>query len=236
MLALLWLLWQFLDGRIGPQTSADSRHLLLRRTPLPAAVWTWSLIAGGFAMIATAMIDTHSVQFGRDATLNAALVVGFTGLPHQTGITFAVAASLLAAVVEESAFRGYMQTDLCRRFRPANAIAMVAIAFAIFHLYGRTLQQWISGFLDWVAISVIFSLLVLITGSILPGVVCHFTVDVALFSLDWFEDPLRGLRVAVPGLHVSRGLVVCCAAATLSVMSFRKLSASVPRAAATLTA
>jgi len=234
MLALLWVLWQFLDGRIGPRSSGDARRALLKWKNLPRPVWTWSLIAGGLAMISMAMIDTQSVLFGSQATLNAALAAGFADLPLPTGIAFAVTASLLAAMVEESAFRGYMQSDLSRRFRPGVVIALVAVTFAIFHLYGRTLQQWIDGFPDWVVISAIFSLLVYLTGSILPCLVCHFVVDLALFSLDWFDDPLRTLRVTVAGPHVSRGCVVCITAAVLSGLAFRKLATMARTHAATL--
>lgn len=224
MLILLWLLWQFLDGRLGPKASAAARRALLKWRKLPQTVWMWALIAGGLAMIGMAMIDTHSFQLGVAAATNAALAGDFAHLPLGTGITFMFVTSLLAAFVEESAFRGYMQSDLARNFGMPATCAMVAVTFAVFHLYGRTLQQWWNGFPDWVVISVVFSMLVWLTGSILPALVCHFTIDLALFSLDWFDDPLRPLRSIVPGVHLSVGAILCCLSAAASVMAFRKLA------------
>ena len=224
MIVLLWLLWQFLDGRIGPAAGMNARRRLLNASRLPGAVWAWALTAGGFAMIAMAMIDTHSFQVGRGITSNSALAGGFAELPLATGITFMLVTSLLAAVVEESAFRGYMQSDLRQRFGIPSTTIMVALAFATFHVYGRTIAAWLDGFADWVAISVIFSILVYLTGSILPALVCHFAVDAALFSLDWFNDPLRCLRAAVPRCSISWGAAICILSAFLSALAFRQLT------------
>jgi membrane protease YdiL (CAAX protease family) len=170
------------------------------------------------------MIETHSFQFGGAAITNGLLVVGFAQYSLLTGITFAIVTSLVAAFVEESAFRGYMQSDLERRLNRPLTIVMVALAFAVFHLYGRTLQQWSAGLADWVVISAVFSVLVILTGSIVPAVVCHFLIDLALFSLDWFQDPLHRLREIAPGVHLSWGAILCCVSAAASAAAFAKLA------------
>jgi membrane protease YdiL (CAAX protease family) len=224
ILFLLYLLWQFLDGRIGPRNTSDARRALLKWKPAPGPVWIWALTAGGLAMISMAMIETHSFQVAGVTTTNSLLAAGFGQYSLLTGTAFAVVSSLLAALVEESAFRGYMQSDLEKRFGLPPTIVMVALAFAIFHLYGRTAQQWIAGFADWTVISVIFSLLVVFTGSIVPAVVCHFVIDLALFSLDWFDDPLEPLRAIVPGIHLSWGAVIFCFSTVASILAFWKLA------------
>jgi membrane protease YdiL (CAAX protease family) len=51
-----------------------------------------------------------------------------------TGISTGLVASAVAAFVEESAFRGTLQSELRTRFGFASTAAMVAVAFAAFHL------------------------------------------------------------------------------------------------------
>jgi membrane protease YdiL (CAAX protease family) len=224
MLLLLFLLWRFLDGRIGPKRSALARHALLKWHPLPSAVWAWALLAGAFAMASMFMIETNSCLVGGSVTTNAASASDFAHLPLWTGLMFLGVTCVLAAFVEESAFRGYMQSELAPRFGILPSIAIVAVAFAAFHLYGRTLQVWLGGLADWVAISCIFSALTYLTGSILPAFICHFVIDLALFSLDWFQDPLYRLRAAVPGAHMSIGTLVCSLSAIASLVAFRQLA------------
>ena len=143
---LLVLLWAFLDGRLATK-SAALRHSYLKWRNLPATVWTWGLTAGGLAMVAMSMIETNSCRIG--VTTNSPLVGGFAQMPLLTGIAFVLATSAVAAFVEEAAFRGYMQSDLERNFGKVTTFAMVAVAFAVFHLYGRTWQQWSAGLGDW---------------------------------------------------------------------------------------
>jgi membrane protease YdiL (CAAX protease family) len=138
----------------------------------------------------------------------------------------------VAALVEESAFRGYMQSDLATRFGFAATAALVAVAFATFHLYGRTLAQWTAGLGSWLAISVVFSALVWFSRSLLPALLGHFLLDVALFSLDFLDDALRPLRQPLLGLPISRGAALFAVLALASAVAFWRLRKASTKAGA----
>jgi membrane protease YdiL (CAAX protease family) len=213
MLLLLLLLFGYLDGRLGPQgTRADRKRLLQWRWPVPR-VRGWAAAATLTSMAAFFLINTHSWTL-TDAVGSLA-TDGMTDLPVWTGLSIALVTSAVAAFVEEAAFRGYMQTDLATRFGFPATASLVAVAFAAFHLYGRSLGQWTAGLGDWLAISLVFSALVWLTHSLLPALVGHFVLDAALFGLAWGEDPLAPLRRAALGMPFSVG-AVCLALLVLA--------------------
>jgi membrane protease YdiL (CAAX protease family) len=221
MMLLLLVLWGFLDGRLGPRRSRASRSALLRWRLPRAGTGGWSVVATAASMGAMFFVDTHSYlvteSFGGLPT------EGMANLPPATGVSFAIVASALAALVEESAFRGYMQSDLATRFRFPATAAMVAVSFAAFHLYGRTIDQWTAGLVPWLTISVLFSGLVWLTDSLIPAVIGHFVLDLSLFSLDWLDDPLRALRRPLLGMQVSAGAACFCVLALISAVAFWRL-------------
>jgi len=218
---VLWLLWRFLDGRLGPAASAGERRALLKARGLPARVWVWSLLAGGLAMVSMFVIDTHSCSI---VPAGPPGVGSLAQYPLWIGLTFLiVSSSALPALVEEAAFRGIMQSTLERAFGRFATTLIVAVAFAAFHLYGRSVHDWLAGVPAWILVSVVFSALVWLTGSIWPAVVCHFAVDLVLFSLDWLQAPFDAFRASAAAVVPRIGCVVCVVAGVLSVLAFRRL-------------
>jgi membrane protease YdiL (CAAX protease family) len=219
MVLLLFLLWAFLDGRLGPTASRSTRRALLQWRWSRRGVRAWAAAATVLGMGAMFLIDTHSYlvtnAFGSPPRLS--------GLPLCTGVSFLLVQSSVAALVEECAFRGYMQSDLATRFGFSVTAALVAVAFALFHLYGRTFGQWTAGLFGWLVISVVFSALVWLSKSLLPAVLGHFAVDVGLFCLDWFDDVLRPLRRPLWGLPISVGAALFAVLALASGWAFLRL-------------
>jgi membrane protease YdiL (CAAX protease family) len=222
MLFLLVLLWRFLDGRSGPLASRPERHARLQWHWPKAALRGWATAATVASMAAFFLLNTHSYRVtdvvGRLAT------EGMAELPLWTGLSIGLVTSAVAAFVEESAFRGYMQSELRTRFGLAATAALVAVAFAAFHLYGRTFAQWTQGLGDWLAISLVFSGLVFLSESLLPALLGHFFLDAALFSLDFLEDVLRPLRRPLWGLPLSLGAACLIVLALASLLAFWQLS------------
>lgn len=97
---------------------------------------------------------------------------------------------LLAGVVEEVAFRGYMQSHL-ERIGPTFAILVTSTAFTLLHA-SHGLQYLLIMAPGFFAASVVYGYLALKTGSILPGMVMHVLGD---FSYSYFVqlggDPSR---------------------------------------------
>jgi membrane protease YdiL (CAAX protease family) len=231
----LWILWRFLAGSSGSRGGRAERHALLKWNHLSGEVWAWSALAGGAAMVCMFLVETHSCVVAWGTGNSAAVVPGpldFAQMTKLTGISFALVTSAVAALVEESAFRGYMQSQLEKRFAAPTTFAIVALTFSAFHLYGRPVHLWLAGIPDWIVISLIFSYLVRVTKSLVPAVICHFVVDAVLFSLDWFDDPLRPLRTIVPGAHASVGTLICGVSALISILAFRSLAKRAARLSA----
>src|SRR5688500_5219362 len=96
-----------------------------------------------------------------------------------TAIRFSVLlmGPMVAGVVEETAFRGYMQSHL-ERIDPTFAIMVTSAAFTLLHATpGLTFLLAVSpGFF---LASVVYGYLALKSGSILPGMALHFAGDLA---------------------------------------------------------
>src|SRR5258708_22897423 len=52
MALLLWLMWQYLGGKWGPQSTSEARRRYLRARPLSGQVFAWALVAGVAAILA----------------------------------------------------------------------------------------------------------------------------------------------------------------------------------------
>jgi membrane protease YdiL (CAAX protease family) len=96
-----------------------------------------------------------------------------------TAIRFSVLlmGPLVAGVVEETAFRGYMQSHL-ERFGPTFAIMVTSAAFTLAHIT-HGLSYLITVAPGFFLASVVYGYLALRSGSILPGMVLHFAGDLA---------------------------------------------------------
>jgi sodium transport system permease protein len=86
-----------------------------------------------------------------------------------------VALSLLQAVCEELAFRGFILTGLRRRFKPRTAVFLSSFLFALFHM---NVFQFVPHFV----IGIVLSALVLRTGSVLPAMVFHFAYNCLVYG------------------------------------------------------
>jgi membrane protease YdiL (CAAX protease family) len=84
---------------------------------------------------------------------------------------------VVAGVVEEAAFRGYMQTGLERHDRQ-NAIWITSVVFVAAHITHGLGDVLFLGPGIFIA-SVLYGMLALRTGTILPGMVIHALGDLA---------------------------------------------------------
>jgi sodium transport system permease protein len=81
-----------------------------------------------------------------------------------------LALSLLQAVCEELAFRGFILSGLRRRFRPWTAVFLSSFLFALFHM---NVFQFVPHFL----LGIVLALVALRTGSVLPAMLLHFVYN-----------------------------------------------------------
>jgi len=92
--------------------------------------------------------------------------------------------SAVAGICEEVGFRGYMQFPLEKRYSPLLSISIVSLVFVLVHLH----QAWSGPILIHIFfISVLFGSIAYYSGSLIPGIIAHFIMDVFNFSFWWTD-------------------------------------------------
>jgi membrane protease YdiL (CAAX protease family) len=210
--------WWYLLGSGPPAATRTWRSESLRAPRPTRATWGWALLAGAAGLTcvgALAWVATAVGAISPRATASAPT------LPPATLTLFAVTNGLVTGVVEEAAFRGYMQVPLERVLGPGWAIAVVGIAFALSHLT----HAWVgvAHLPFYFAASAVYSLLAMRAGSILPGLVLHAAGDGLLPLLGLLKDVGHAAAVAPQpgGAAVFGMLTLALVAAALSTWAFR---------------
>ena len=173
----LWLFWSYLNGKWPPRSTSDKRRELLRASALSPdsrllvalASLSLGILIASSALMAYAAREVTVEELGM---VNQVLASSpFTAM----GLIFLVA--LFSGVIEEAAFRGYMQVSLEQAYHPVVAIAVVALVFALVHPQPPVfIAVFMIGASGW-------SILAYLCGSIKPLIVVHAAVD--FFILLW---------------------------------------------------
>ena len=143
----------------------------------------------------------------------------FAQVPPQTVVALILVISAAAGIVEEAAYRGYMQGMIERRHGPVAAIIIVAIFFCLVHITSIPPLTPTRAFFI-ISASVNYSVLTLLTGSILPGLVIHAAGDAAGVFLLWLLWSTDGLRADAPlWLYLAESAIL----GVIAVWAFRKL-------------
>ena len=219
IIIVLWLTWQYLRGKGPPRSSANERKLLLRANPVTGQAFAWSAIAGMLAIVALAGVWVVFARLFR-MPANPLLPGNFASSPLLVASIIA-GASLVAPIIEESAVRGYLQTTLEREFRPATAVMISSLIFALAHVtQGLSLPKLLIYFL----VGVTFGTMAFLNDSILPAIPVHIAADLVFFLFVWPHDGKRGMvwQGGADGwfwLHVMQAIGFT----VLSVLAFRRL-------------
>lgn len=161
----LWFFWRYLKGSALPDATSTQRRSSLRANRLPLNLWTWSLLAGGLGIFALVLALRVA---NRLIVLPEQRLPAFTGVPPITVLSLLLFAAPVAGIVEESAFRGYMQQPIERRYGLFIAVLITGTMFAVAHL-DFTLVLWPY----YIAVSAIYGVVTYLTNSILPAIVLH---------------------------------------------------------------
>lgn len=161
----LWLFWRWLDGAGPPEETAAARREGLRANRLPGRVWAWALVAGGLGIAALVLALRVA---NRLVVLPEQRLPDLSGIPTVTVVSLLLFAAPVAGVVEEAAFRGYMQRPIERRSGLPVAILVTGTMFAVAHLdFTPILWPY------YVAVAAIYGTVTCLADSILPAVVLH---------------------------------------------------------------
>ena len=181
--AYLWLYWRYLDGSGWPSSTAQARRMNLRANPLSAEVWGMSLFAG---TIGLATLFPLLRIMNRLAILPAEAepITMPPQMPFVTVFLLLVMSSVVAGIVEEAAFRGYMQGPIERRYGPAVAIIVNGTVFGLAH-YNHHPASVLVMLPFYLAVTAVYGGLAYATNSILPGMVLHAAGDVFSLTRLW---------------------------------------------------
>ena len=130
MALLLWLMWQYLGGRVGATSTSEARRRYLRARPLPRQVFAWAVVAGMLSIVA--LVGYWIVLF-QLVKIPARVLQNFSGYPLLTVALVLVMASLVSSLAEEVGFRGYFQGILEHKVGGPVAIVIAALLIAPAH-------------------------------------------------------------------------------------------------------
>ncbi len=216
---VLWLMWQYLGGWGWPRGTAEARRRLRRANPVTGLELRWAVVAGALSIVALAgywIVMFHLVK------MPGTVLPEFSSYPLRTVALLFVMGSLVAPLVEETAFRGYGQLLLERDFRAPIAVGISSVLFALAHVTHGFLGPKL--FVYFLA-GLVFGATAHLTNSILPGMAVHVAADLTFFTLVWPHDTTRRL-VGEGGadawfwIHVSQAL----AFTALAILAFRRLA------------
>ncbi len=216
MALLLWLMWQYLGGKWGPQRTSEARRRYLRARPLPVQVFALALVAGLLSIVALVgfWIVLHQL-----VKIPARVLPNFSGYPLLTIALVLVMASLVSSLAEEAGFRGYFQGALERAVRGPVAIVIMSLVIAPAH--GLT-QGFLWPILLWYfCADVMFGTIAYLTKSILPGTLVHIIGLLIFFTLVWPYDAQRQLvweTGAIAGFWINVAQAVIFS--TLAILAF----------------
>lgn len=172
------------SGGGPPRAWVVDRTTAFRKTDLQPAQWAWGLLAAFFfaiAVHASIVLLFRFIPFPREAFRRGH---DFSFIPTLSFRWLAVLVSALSAgVVEETGFRGYLQTPIEQRFGAKPAVLISSIFFTLL----PAKEGWeILGMVPIVlGAGLLLGLLACASRSLIPGIVGHIIMDIGLFAYWW---------------------------------------------------
>lgn len=177
----LWLYWRYLQGAGWPRSTAEARRATLRAHGLSEDVWAAALFAGGLGLMALVLLLGVMNRLVR--LPQQKLGADISQIPWLTVASLIVMGSIVAGIVEEASFRGYMQGPIERRHGPVVAILVTGSLFGFAHFTHPEVTLLLMPY--YIAVAAIYGAVTYLTNSILPAMVLHASGNIWV-SLDFF--------------------------------------------------
>jgi membrane protease YdiL (CAAX protease family) len=161
--------WQyFARGRGWPAATAEARRLAARANPVPDHLWGAAIGAGILGLVGVLLLQgilARLVSLPQQHDLDP------SQFPLATVFAWVIIGALVSGIVEETAFRGYMQRGIEQRHGPVVAILVTGSVFALAHFTHREVGLVLLPY--YVAVAVVYGGLAYATNSTLPSMVLH---------------------------------------------------------------
>lgn len=220
MALLLWLIWQYLNGKWWPTRTSEARQHDLRARPIPQEMFIWVFAAGVLSIVA---LTGFWIVLFQLVKVPGNRLPDFSSYPLLTVVSVLLMAPIVGAVTEEAGFRGYLQSILEREIGGPAAIVIAALMLAPGH--GLTQGFVWPTLLFYFFADIMFGVTAYLTKSILPGIAVHAIGLLTFFALVWPHDAARHL-VSEGGadiwfwVHVVQVLIFT----PLAILAFRQLA------------
>lgn len=228
MAAILWLIWNYLNGKWKPKATQEKRKRWMRANKVEGRqkFWAWTAASLlGCSLLLLIIISTRLIDFPSGQIEQVERISIYS--PFMV-LALIIMTSVVAGVMEEVAFRAYMQKPMEEKYSPALAIGIVALFFSLLHLPNATIAPqllllFFLGSLGW-------GILAYLTNSIIPGVVVHSLVDIISYLWLWhnldFAKSLASESIIRDGLDSSFYALLAFAICSLAslIYSFHKLN------------
>ena len=168
MAAYLWLYWRYVRGEWWPRSSADTRRVNARANPVRDDLWGPALLAGILGLIAVLLLQgvlARLVSLPQQRDLDVSLY------PAVTVMLWILMSAVVAGVVEETSFRGYMQRPIERRHGPVVAVLVTGVAFGFLHFSHPEVTLVLLPY--YLAVAAVYGALAHLTDSTWPSMLLH---------------------------------------------------------------
>lgn len=217
----------FAKGRGWPEATAQARRLSGRANPVPGHLWGPALGAGALGLFATLLLQG---VLARLVSLPQQQDLDPSQYPVLTVFAWVVMSAMVAGVVEETAFRGYIQGGIERRHGLTTAILVTGGLFGLSHFTHPEVGIVLLPF--YLAVAMVYGGLAAATNSTYPSMVLHAGGNVfsafSLFSRGRSEWQLTAVPVPTiwqVGLDASflANLAMLVVVGAATVMAYRGL-------------
>ena len=192
-LIYLWFFWYYAKGRGWPASNSEARFARVRAKAVDPEIRVKVYLAGLFfslAIAASVLLTWMLVEWPPEV---AAQYDTFFKLPLLTAIPLLIMGALATGVVEESAYRGYMQYPVEQRHGPMAGIIFAALIFTLSHpLPTAVLPIFLFFSLGW-------GILAFVSNSLYPGILFHTLVDAGFFIWALFHQEIMS---SILGMNV----------------------------------
>jgi len=227
MFGFLGAYLRYFSGHWGPKIRRSARAVRFRSLILPRRIWLLSLFAAALIVLiehSGLVVTFRIMEFPADKFLQE---YGFIeSIPTWAGWLVIIMISAVAGICEEVGFRGYMQVPLEKRYSPLISISLVSVVFVLVHLH----QAWSGPIIIHIFfISVLFGSIAYYSGSLIPGIIAHFIMDICNFSFWWTDLGGQFNKETLAQTGLDSHFILWLAVLVLSLTSFIIILHSIDR-------